>query len=163
MRLPRCAYLRAGVTALPPGKWFYIFTFTLSFTLTFTFTLGFQIQNQWFMFLKSNAEVAFATVSTRFFAMLADGFIKFKCVHHFSSSSRLVVLRSSSNAFKSSSEIRYSLPMRIAGSFFVLIQSHTVMIFTPYLSAISPQLYIFDNLSPPNFMIMTIFLWETQL
>nr|DAZ81883.1 MAG TPA: hypothetical protein [Caudoviricetes sp.] len=39
--------------------------------------------------------------------------------------------------------------MRIAGSFFFLIHSHTVIIFTLYRSAISPQLYIFDNVSPP--------------
>jgi hypothetical protein len=62
MCLPRCAYLRAGVTALAPGKWFYIFTFTLSFTLTFTFTLGFQIQNQWFPKRKTSGLLSFQSV-----------------------------------------------------------------------------------------------------
>nr|DAQ02001.1 MAG TPA: hypothetical protein [Caudoviricetes sp.] len=81
--------------------------------------------------------------------MLADGFIKFKCVHYsfpiHSPIPLLTVLRDSSNSLRSSSLMRYSLPMRIAGSFFNLIHSHTVMIFTPYLSAISPQVYIFNK------------------
>ncbi len=45
----------------------------------------------------------------------------------------------------SSSDIRYDLPIFIAESFLRRIQSHTVMVLTPYLAAISSQVYNLPN------------------
>ena len=66
------------------------------------------------------------------------------------------VLLESSKDLISSSEIRYSFPILIAGSFFFRIQSQIVMIWTPYLSATCSQVYIFDNLSHPFFIFVAL-------
>ena len=65
--------------------------------------------------------------------------------HLFSSTVRLL----SSNRSRSDTRIRYSFPILMAGSFFLRIQSQTVMSFTLYLSATCWQFRYFSKISPP--------------
>ena len=63
--------------------------------------------------------------------------------------SSYTVRLASSNAVKSASVTRYDFPILMAASFLFRIQSQTVSVLTPYLSATCSQVYKFVMISPP--------------